>query len=325
MSGILNILEAGDTIDSYRIQALVSRSRAASVYRAVDLRDGRMVALKVPDADMETDPILLERFRRAAEIGEKLRHPGVMSVFSEVERSRVYMVMEWCEGKPLRERMNAGPIPVEHAIHIATAVLDALQYLHDNGVVHRALTPENIMVDEQNKIKLIDFEWASDANSRRLTYTNLTDDLGSVDYIAPEQVSGKRGDSRSDIYAMGVILYEMLTGKLPFRGSSPLEKMKARLSSPPEPPCVAMPVLSLQLQEVLYRALEKDPRNRYATARDFARDLQHLDRVGVADRPELRQWRSQKTRLLRRAILFLLLLLAPAAILIALVLLTHGR
>jgi serine/threonine-protein kinase len=321
MANPLNMLELGDQIDSYRIEAPVSRTRVATVYRATDLRDGRTVALKVPDPDMERDPSLLERFRRAAQIGEKLGHHGVMRVFTEVERSRVYMVMEWCNGEPLRQIIDEGKIAPGRAICITTAVLEALQYLHDNGVVHRALTPENILVDENDRIKLIDFGLASDAASRRLTYTNLTDELGTIDYLAPEQVSARRGDSRSDIYAMGVILYEMLTGKLPFTGSSPAEVMKARLQSPPIPPSVAKPSMSPHLQEVLYRALEKDPKNRYARAHEFAHDLRHLDQVGIEGRSELHNWHNRKTPLPARSLLYLLLVLIPVAILVVMVLL----
>ncbi len=325
MASPLKMLEIGDQIDSYRIEAPVSRSRIGTVFRATDLRDGRKVALKVPDPEMETDPFLLERFRRAAMIGEKLGHHGVMRVFSEVERSRVYMVMEWCEGKPLREIMDAGKVAQERAIRITAAVLEVLQYLHDNGVVHRALTPESIMVDQHDKIKLIDFSLASDATSRRLTYTNLADELGTGDYISPEQVAGKRGDSRSDIYSIGIILYEMLTGKLPFAGSSRAAAMKSRLNSPPIPPSIASPSISPHLQEVLYRALERDPKNRYARAHEFAHDLQHLERVGIEDRPELRNWQSQKVHLPRTILLYLLLLLVPVAILIVLALSTHAK
>jgi len=138
MTSPANALEIGDQIDSYRIDAPVSRSRTATVYRATDLRNGGTVALKVPDPDMETDPFLLERFRRAAEIGEKLGHRGVMRVFSEVERSRVYMVMEWCDGKPLRQIMNEGRVAPERAIRITAGILEALHNLHDSGVAHRA-------------------------------------------------------------------------------------------------------------------------------------------------------------------------------------------
>jgi eukaryotic-like serine/threonine-protein kinase len=325
MSGFTSILNIGDQIDSYRIDEVISRSRTSIVFRATNTMDGRTVALKVPDPEMETDPFLLERFRRAAEIGEKLGHHGVMRVFSEVERSRVYMVMEWCEGKTLREVMGAGIIIPERSIRITTFVLEALQYLHNNGVVHRAMSPDCIMVADHDAIKLIDFGQASEAASRRLTYTNLADELGTVDYIAPEQAAGRRCDGRSDIYAMGVIMYEMLTGKLPFTGSSPAELMKARLIGPPIPPSVALPSVSLHLQEVLYRALERDPRNRYARASDFAHDLQHLDQVGIENRPELRNWRRKPGRQLLTILLFLSLLLLPAAILGIMVLLTHAR
>jgi eukaryotic-like serine/threonine-protein kinase len=325
MPGISKTLEAGDTIDSYRIEKFVSQRRMETVYRATDLRNGRTVALKVPDPEMESDPFLLERFRRAAEIGEKIHHPGIMRVFSEVERSRVYMVMEWCEGSTLREIMKRGRIDPQRAAGIAAAVLDALQCLHDNGIVHRSVTPASILVGDNDSIKLIDLGHASEAAARRLTYTNLTAELGSVDYISPEQAAGKRVDGRSDIYSVGVILYEMVTGMLPFSGSSPTELMKARFSTPPLPPSVALPEISLHLQEVLYRALEMDPRNRYAQARDFAHDLLHLDQVGIEDRQELRQWKSRKASRLRRFLLFLLMLAAPFAILGLMLLLTHGK
>lgn len=325
MADRVNELEAGDQIDSYRIVARVSQSRMATVYRAIDTRNGRIVALKVPDPEMETDPFLLERFRRAAEIGEKYGHHGVMGVFTEVERSRVYMVMEWCEGELLRKVMSQGTIEPERAIQITVAVLEALQYLHDNGVAHRALTPDCIIVDEQDRIKLIDFGHASEASSRRLTFTNLTDELGTADYVSPEQVAGKRGDARSDIYSMGVILYEMLTGKLPFAGASPVDAMKARLSEPPIPPSVALPSISPQLQEVLYRALEKNPGNRYPRANDFAHDLQNLERVGIEVRPEMRDWKNRRPRYLRTVSLYLILLLIPVAILVAMLLLQRDK
>jgi serine/threonine-protein kinase len=312
---VVDTLSIGTQVDSYRIEELVAHRRMSAVYRAVDVRHGRMVALKIPNPDMEADPVLFERFQREAAIGEKLHHPGVMRVYDEVERSRVYMVMEWCEGRPLRQILDEGRISPDRAVRIAVGVLDALQYIHDNGVVHRALRPESIMVDAEDKVKLIDFGYAADATARRLTYTNLTPDLGSPNYISPEQVQGKRGDSRSDIYAMGVMLYEMLTGKLPFTASSPRELMNERLLNHPIPPRVAEPSVSPQLQEVIYRA----------RAHDFARDLEHLDRVGVTDRQELRDWRKRAPHMARRIAMYVVLLLIPLAILIAMVLLSRGK
>jgi serine/threonine-protein kinase len=272
---------------------------------------------------MEADPILFDRFQRESGIGEKLDHPGVMRVFGGEKRSRVYMVMEWCEGRLLREILHEGRISQDRAIRIAIEVLQALEYIHENGVVHRDLKPENIMVDEHDRIKLIDFGIAGDSAARRLTYANFTATLGTADYISPEQVKGKRGDGRSDIYAVGVILYEMLTGKLPFTGSSPMEAMNERLLNHPVPPSVADPAVSPQLQEVLYRALERDPKNRYATARDFAHDLQHLDEVGVEDRPEIHNWRKRKSHLTRKILYFSGLALIPVIILLIMVLIAH--
>jgi serine/threonine-protein kinase len=323
--GFLDSIEPGLQIDSYRIEAPVARSGMASIFRAVDTRDNRVVALKIPHPDMEADPILFDRFQREASIGEKLCHPKVMRVYGGENRSRIYMVMEWCEGRLLRQILSEGRIPQERAIRIAIAVLDALDYIHANGVVHRDLKPENIMVDAGDNIKLIDFGIAGDAAARRLTYANFTATLGTPDYISPEQVKGKRGDGRSDIYAVGVILYEMLTGKTPFTGPSPLAAMNDRLLNHPMPPRVANPDISPELQEVLYRALERDPKNRYARAHDFANDLEHLDQVGAEDRVELRDWNKRKAQLPRKILYYSALALIPVVILFLMILIAHHR
>ena len=321
--GFHDSLEAGSQLDFYRIEAPVARSGMASIYRAIDTRNDRVVALKIPHPDLEADPILFDRFQREAGIGEKLDHPMVMRVFGGEERSRIYMVMEWCEGRLLREILEEGLIPTERALHIASALLDALEYIHANGVVHRDLKPENIMVDAGDNIKLIDFGIAGDAGARRLTYANITAALGTPNYISPEQVKGKRGDGRSDLYAAGVILYEMLTGKLPFTGPTPMEVMNDRLLNHPTPPSVADPSISPQLQEVLYRALERDPANRYAKAREFQKDLQNLDQVGIEDRPELRDWQVRKSHLSRKVIYYVALALIPVVLLLVMVLVAH--
>jgi eukaryotic-like serine/threonine-protein kinase len=317
-------LEPGSQIDSYRIDALVARSGMASIYRATDLRDSSVVALKIPHPDLEADPLLFDRFQREAEIGEKLSHPKIMRVLGG-ERSRVYMVMEWCEGRLLRQILAEGRLPQERAIHIAIGVLEALEYIHANGIVHRDLKPENIMVDADDHVKLIDFGIAGDTAARRLTYANFTATLGTPDYISPEQVKGKRGDGRSDIYSLGVILYEMLTGKLPFSGPSPLAVMNDRLLNHPTPPRIADPSISPQLQEVLYRALERDPRNRYPKAQEFAWDLAHLDQVGVEDRQELRNWQDRKAQLPRKILYYLILALIPVVVLLLMILVAQHR
>jgi len=321
--GFLDALEPGAQVDHYRIDAPVARSGMASIYRATDTRDSRIVALKIPHPDLEADPILFDRFKREADIGEKLDHPKIMRVFGGEKRSRIYMVMEWCDGRLLRQILDEGRIPQQRAIAIAIGVLDALEYIHANGIVHRDLKPENIMVDAGDNIKLIDFGIAGDAGAKRLTYANFTAAIGTPNYISPEQVKGKRGDGRSDIYSMGVILYEMLTGKLPFNGPNPIAAMNERLLNHPVPPSVADPSVSPQLQEILYRAIERDPKNRYAHAREFIHDLEHIDQVGVEDRPELRDWQKRKSQTSRKILYYGGLAMIPVVILLLMFLVAH--
>jgi serine/threonine-protein kinase len=322
--GLHDSVEPGQQIDFYRIESSVARSGMATIYRAVDTRDNRVVALKIPHPDLESDIVLFDRFKREAAIGEKLNHPKIMRVFGNEKHSRIYMVMEWCEGRLLREILSEeGKLPTERALQIAVSVLEALDYIHENGVVHRDLKPENIMVDTGDNIKLIDFGISGDSAAQRLTYASLTAALGSPDYIAPEQVKGKRGDGRTDIYSLGIILYEMLTGKLPFTGPNQMAVMNDRLINYPTPPQIADPSISPQLQEVLYRALERDPRNRYAKAREFIYDLKNLDKVGIADRVELREWQKRKSMLTRKILYYGALALLPVVLLLVMFLLAH--
>jgi len=308
-------VKVGDLLDHYRIDSVVARSGMASIFRATDTENNRQVAIKVPHPEMEADAQLFDRFKREQEIGEKLDHPGVMKVFRDAHHSRVYMVMEWVEGELLRQILGAQrKLPQDRATKLAVRICDALDYIHSNGVVHRDLKPENIMVDSNDSIKLIDFGIAGNEGSRRLTFANLSNVMGTPDYISPEQVKGKRGDGRSDIYAMGVMLYDMLTGKVPFTGNNPFLIMNDRLLNNPMPPREIDPTISPALQEIIYRALERDPRNRYATAREFARDLEHQDQVGVADRPELTNWKTRKSNVPKRILNYALLALVPVVI-----------
>jgi serine/threonine protein kinase len=287
----------------------------ASIFRATDLNTGRQVAIKVPHPEMESDPVFFDRFHREEEIGQALDHPSVMKVFTDGEHSKIYMVMEWVDGRLLRQILSEKrKLPPERAARITLGILGALSYIHSHGIVHRDLKPENIMVDENDNIKLIDFGIAGKEGARRLTFAKLSQVMGTPEYISPEQVKGKRGDARSDLYAMGVMLYEMLTGKAPFQGPNPFAIMNDRLLNNPVPPREIDPSISPQLQEIIYRALERDPKNRYATAREFAHDLEHQDQVGVAERPEMRDWKKRRTPWLRRILFYIMLILIPVVI-----------
>ena len=274
--------EAGDTLDHYRLEAAIAHGGMSVLYRATDLNSGRQVAIKVPLPEMEADPVLIERFKREQEIGQELDHPGVVKSFNSEERSRLYMVIEWVDGRLLRTILNEEKkLPTERAVQIALGIGDALDYMHKRGIVHRDLKPENVMVGDGDQIKLIDFGIAMKEEARRLTFVNVSSLLGTPDYISPEQVKGARGDQRSDIYAVGIMLYEMLTGRVPFVGPNPLAVMNERILNDVTPPRQLNPEISPQLEEILYRALEREPRHRYATASEMMWDLEHQEQVGI--------------------------------------------
>jgi serine/threonine-protein kinase len=240
------------------------------------------VAIKVPHEEMEADPILVERFRREQEIGLEIDHPGVVKTYDGEERSRLYMVIEWVDGRLLRTIMNEEPrLPIARATNLTLQILDALDTMHKHGVVHRDLKPENIMVDAEDHIKLIDFGIAMKEDARRITFVDMSATLGTPDYISPEQVKGQRGDQRSDIYSLGVMFYEMLTGEPPFSGPNPLAVMNERVLHDSAPAREKRAEISPELNEILNRALERDPRRRYQTASEMAWELEHQEQVGV--------------------------------------------
>ena len=270
----------GGQLDHYRIEGVVARTATALILRGTDSRTGGNVAIKVPHLEAESDVLFFSRFEREREIAKNLDHPGIPRVIVDRERSRVYLVTEWAEGTMLRELLHEqGKLPSEQAVRIAVNVCHSLDYIHSRGIVHRDLKPENIVVNGDDETKLIDFGIAGQSGARRLTFGKFSQVLGTPDYISPEQVKGKRGDARSDVYAMGVMLYEMLTGQVPFTGNTPLVIMNNRLVSDPVPLRELDPELSPELEQIVCRALERDPKDRYASARELAYDLEHPDEV----------------------------------------------
>ena len=309
-------MHPGDKLDYFKIENLVARSGMASIYRATDTRNCTQVALKIPHPEVESEPVFFERFQREQDIGTKLDHPAVMKVFDVPNRSQVYMAMEWVDGKLLRYILKEEKkLSAERAAKITIGICRALEYIHAHGVVHRDLKPENIMIGPDDTVKLIDFGIAGQEGARRLTFAKLSNLMGTPDYISPEQVKGKRGDGRSDIYSTGIMLYEMLTGDVPFKGPNPFAIMNDRLLNYPVPPREVNPAITPQMQEIIYRAIEREPSNRYPRAGDFAKDLENQDKVGVSEeRLELHTWQKRTEPIHKKILMYALLALIPVVV-----------
>lgn len=277
-------LAPGEAFDHYRILDVIAHSGMATVFRATDV-DGRVVVLKVPHLEYASDLVFHERFLREEQIGQRLDHPGVIKVFQPRGKSRLYLAMEYVEGQLLSRRLQQERrLPVDEAVDIALKIADVLVYLHDSDVVHRDLKPENIMLLAGGGVKLMDFGIALDTTLRKMTWAGMSQSMGTPDYMAPEQVKGRRGDARTDIYSLGSMLYEMLTGRVPFSGDNVYAMMRAKLREPAIPPRRLCPEIPAAIEEIVLHALETDPRGRFATARGFRQALADPSTVVFTDR-----------------------------------------
>ena len=287
----------------------------ATVFRATDLDTGKTVALKLPHPEAEQDEISAERFLREQEITRHFDHPGLLKVIPGGHHSCNYIVMEWADGKLLRAILDEEEkLPEARALKITAGVAHVLEYIHNHGIIHRDLKPEHVLVGADDSVKLLDFGLAGMTGARRITFANLSRITSSPEYVSPEQVKGKRGDARSDIYALGVMLYEMATGRAPFQGPDAFAVMNERLMRYPMPPREIDPSISPHLQEVIYRAIEREPQYRYASAHEFAFDLEHLDHVGVAERPEIQDWKRKRATATRKIALYAAMVILPLLI-----------
>jgi serine/threonine protein kinase len=279
-------LEIGQLLDGrFQITSLISRGSMAWVFEAIDRRSEGRVALKVPYRMYEGDPTYFFRFQQEETIGKSLDHPSILRILPMENKSRPYIVMERLEGKQISELITAGrPMPMAQALGLAASIARALEYLHSKNVIHRDLKPANIMLCKDGSLRVIDLGLAKIKERPGTPIPGFSHPQGTPDYMPPEQVSGREGDGRSDLYSLGAILYEMVTGRTPFPGSDPTWVMHARVLGDPVAPSRLNPALPPQVEEIILHAMERDPKDRYASATEFREELEHPEKVVVTGR-----------------------------------------
>lgn len=265
----------------YEVGELIGRGGMANVYRGTDATLGRTVAIKVLSDSFAADPDFVARFRREAQAAAKMNHPNVVNVYdSGADDGTNYIVMEFVQGRTLAEIIaHDGRLMPERSIEIAEAVCDALAFAHREGIVHRDIKPGNIMVTSAGEVKLMDFGIARQEQQETVAQTAAV--LGTAQYLSPEQARGEALDLRSDIYSLGVVLYEMLVGKPPFAGDSAVALAMAHVQEAPVPPSQVASGIPSDLDSVVMRALAKNPDNRYGSTLEFKQDLERV-RAGQA-------------------------------------------
>lgn len=257
----------------YQIVDLIGKGGMAFVYRAIDIRTGHSVAIKVLRSEFNQDEEFLSRFQREAEAASKVSHHNIVNLLDVgMDEGNRYLVMEYVQGKTLKAVIKEkGKLSPTTAVQIAIRILSALQHTHRNGIIHRDIKPQNILVQSEGHIKVADFGIARMANSSTLTKGDSV--MGSVHYFSPEQAAGEEVVETGDIYSVGVVLYEMLTGQVPFEGDSPVAVAMQHIHNKPRPIQELAPEVPASIAKVVSIAMEKDPKYRYQNALDMAADL----------------------------------------------------
>jgi serine/threonine protein kinase len=271
----------GQQLGPYELQSKLGAGGMGVVYRAVHRRLGQARAIKVLPAAYANDELFLQRFEREAKLASELRHPNIVMIFDIAEEQGVnYIVMELLDGRSLHEVIrDDGPLPVERAIAMLGQLAEALDFAHQRGVVHRDIKPGNALIGAQDHVTLVDFGIARAAEGTRLTEANSR--VGTAEYMAPETISEGESGPGTDLYALGVIAYEMLTGRVPFTGVNSQTIMYAQIHTPPPAPRTIRTDLPPAIEQVLLRQLDKDRTRRYPTAQAFVRALYNA-RAGLA-------------------------------------------
>jgi serine/threonine protein kinase len=278
------MLQIGDQFDQFQIQEHMATGGMSEVYRAYDLVNHRDVVIKIPDQSMLGDPAQFERFQRELEVMNTLNHPAILKGLGSGKYNRIpYLVTELIEGQSLRQIIEtSAPLPPERAIDIVRKVADGLAYCHSNQVIHRDLKPENIFLTSENQPVIMDFGLALTKGSHRVTYSNLSTTMGTPDYMAPEQIEGQRGDQRTDVYALGTILFELLSGRTPFTGDNNLAVMAMHLNGTPPRLDRLQPSIPTPLAAVVARCLQREPDRRYQDMRALIDALDHPETADLS-------------------------------------------
>lgn len=280
--------------ERYEIGALIGAGGMSDVFIATDTRLNREVAVKVLRSDLNREQTFVTRFRKEALAAAGLSHPGIVAVYDSGENPAPYIVMELLQGKTLRELID-GPVDPKTAIQITEGILQALAYSHANGIVHRDIKPGNIMITDQGDVKVMDFGIARALDDVSATMTATWNVVGTAQYLSPEQASGETADARSDLYSVGVVLYEMLTGRPPFTGDTPVSIALQHLSSDFIAPSKINPALDEQFDHFLSVVMAKDPSSRYQDANSMLADL-HRIKTGQTITTEIVRVRKKKNR-----------------------------
>jgi eukaryotic-like serine/threonine-protein kinase len=318
------MLQIGDQIDQFQVQAYIAQGGTSTIYRAYDLITHQEVALKIPDASAIGDPAQFERFQREIEVSRQLNHPAVLHGLHTGQYNRMpYLVMELINGKSMRQLIEtSAPLPLDKSIDLIRKVADGLIYCHEQGIIHRDLKPENILINEEGQPVIMDFGLALVKSSRRVTYSNLSVTMGTPDYMAPEQVEGQRGDARTDIYALGLIFFELLSGTSPYTGVNNMAVMAQHLNyDAPRLDHIRSDV-SPQLAATIARCLCRNPQDRFADMQSLLHALDHPDSMDITLLDHLNPDRKKNSwfRALRKSPVFFAILLFIFIILFAFVL-----
>jgi serine/threonine-protein kinase len=277
--------QPGSRLDRFEIIEELGEGAYAETYKALDTDSGRVVVLKSPNPTLFADPAIFGRFKRESEIARSLDHPNVQRSFDLKEhRTEPYLVLEFVDGENLRTRLGEirGPVPVDQAVAWGRQLASVVAYLHAHGITHRDLKPENVLVTADDQLKVADFGTALLEGAKRLTWKHLTEGVGTPNYMSPEQIQGERGDTRSDIYAWGIIMFEFLTGRPPYEGDNWMAVMAGHLTKAPPPITTKNPACPPALDAVVRKAMRRYPEHRYQSADELLADLDRLDTLDPA-------------------------------------------